>query len=259
MKKILLTSIALYTSLLFAKNISHQECQNLKGNYIWSGGECIEYASFLGEAKDKLIVTIHGAWKEGADTLSRYKLFAENLNMETDLTTVAVALPGYSGSSTNKIQALTHNKNAIHMASTKEYIEFLATLLKDLKEKFNAKELTVVAHSAGALASATLLGYRPNLIQNALLAGGRYDIHKVDKDKNLISAVDVIDKIPKEIKIVLVTGTKDSISKPEVTKEFYNIAKSKGLNVSLIEIKGATHLDLDMQEQSIEAIKEMVK
>ena len=179
--------------------------------------------------------------------------------METDLTTVAVALPGYSGSSTNKIQALTHNKNAIHMASTKEYIEFLATLLKDLKEKFKVKELTVVAHSAGALATATLLGYRPNLIQNALLAGGRYDIHKVDKDKNLISAVDVVNKIPKETKIVLVTGTKDSISKPEVTKEFYNIAKSKGLNVSLIEIKGATHLDLDMQEQSIEAIKKIVK
>jgi len=259
MQKFYLPLLIFFTSLLISNPINKKECQNQKGHYIWSGGECIEYANYAGNVKKKLIVIIHGAWKEGADTLSHYKLFAENLNMETDITTVAVALPGYSGSSTNHIQALTHNKNAIHMASTKAYIEFLAILLKDLKEKFKAKNLTVIAHSAGAITTATLLGYKPHLIQNALLAGGRYDIHKVDNDKTLISAIDVINKIPQTTKIVLVSGSKDTISKPEVSKSFYKILKSNGLNVKYIEVPDASHLDLDMQEKSIEALKELIK
>jgi len=258
MKQLLLIAMILSTSLLFSKTITKNRCQNLKGNYIWSSGECIQYAFYPGEKKDTLIVTIHGAWKEGADTLSHYKLFAENLNMETDLSTIAIALPGYSGSSANHIQALTHNKNALHTAATKKYIDFLATLLKDLKKKFNAKHLIVVAHSAGALTTAAILGYKPYLIQIALLAGGRYDIHKIDNDKTLLSATDLIDKIPKETKIILVYGTKDTISNPTVTKEFYKLAKSKDLNVTLIEIKDAPHLDLDMQDKSIEALKKMI-
>lgn len=258
MKKIFFILLALL-AIINAKSISKEQCSNLKGSYIFSGGECIHFASFEGEVKDKLIVTVHGAWKEGADTLSRYKTFAENLNLESDITTVAVALPGYSGSSTNHIQALTHNKNAVHMAATKAYVEFLATLLKDLKSKFKAKELTVVAHSAGAMATATVLGYKPKLIQNAILAGGRYDIHKIDKTKGLISAVDFVDKISKESKIALVYGTKDAISKPEVTKKFYQLAKSNGVNVTIVEVKDAPHLDLDMQEKSIETLLKMVK
>ncbi len=257
MKYLLILSI-LFNALAFGKPINKKECINLKGSFIYSAGECIEYALFKGEVKNKLIVLIHGAWREGANTLSRYKPFAENINLDTDITTIAIALPGYSGSSTNHIQALTHNKNAIHMAATKEYINFLSTLLSDIKKRFNAKELTVIAHSAGAMASATILGYRPNLIQNALLAGGRYNIHTLDKEKSLISAVDYMDRILKNTKIVLVYGTKDTISKPRVTKEFFNLVKKRGLNVHLIEIKGAPHINLDMQEKSVHSIEDLI-
>jgi len=258
MQKILLSLLSL-SILVFSKPITEQKCNNKKGEYIFSGGECIEYASFEGESKDKLIVIIHGAWKEGTNTLARYKPFAENINLDTDITTVAISLPGYSGSSTNHIQALAHNKNALKMASSKKFIKFFSTLLQDLKTKYKAKELIVIAHSAGAIATATTLGYKPNLIEKAALAGGRYDIHKIKKDKNLISAIDYIDKISKTIKILLICGTKDIISKPKVTKEFYKKAKVKGLNVQLLEIKNAKHLDLDMQEKSVEAIENMIK
>ena len=257
LKKYFLVSILAILSLN-AKNITKNECLKLSGNYIFSAKECIQYAYFEGEKKDKLIVIIHGAWKEGTDTLAHYKPFAENLNMDTDITTIAIALPGYSNSSTNNLQALTHNKNALKMASSKEYINFLATLLKDLKIKYKAKELTVISHSAGAMATATLLGYRPNLIQNVALAGGRYNIHKISKEKELISAIDYINNIPKDTKILLIYGGKDTISTPSITKDFYKLAKEKKLNVNLIEVKDATHLDLDMQEESINAVEKML-
>ena len=240
---------------LFSKTITEKECSQLKGKYIFAGGECIEYAEYKGEKKDKLIVIIHGAWKEGTNTLERYKPFAETLNMDTDITTVAVALPGYSNSSTNNLTALTNKNAPKYMSVTKKYIDFLVDLLQKLKEKYKAKELTVVSHSAGAMATATILGYKPNLIKNALLAGGRYN----ESSKNLMWAVKYVDKIPKNSQIILVYGTKDSISKPKISQEFYKILKSKGLNVKLVEVKGHKHVDLDMSDPSIEAIEKVLE
>ena len=188
-----------------------------------------------------------------------YTPLAENINMDTDITTVAIALPGYSKSTSNTIKALKNsNMRAVEYASTKKYIEFLASLLTKLKEKYKAKELIVLAHSAGAMATATILGYKPNLINKAVLAGGFYNIHKLSKRKDLISAVDFIDKIPKSTKIVLIYGTKDTISKAIYSKEFYKLAKAKVLKVKLVKIKNASHIKLDMQEKSLEELKNLL-
>jgi dipeptidyl aminopeptidase/acylaminoacyl peptidase len=73
------------------------------------------------------------------------------------------------------------------------------------------------------------------------------------------SIVDVLDKVDIKTKFVLIYGTADDISKPKTTIDFYNLAKSKGFNVKLVEVKDAPHLDLDMTSESIEAIVELVE
>ena len=189
--------------------------------------------------------------------MARYATFADDLTMLTDITTVAVALPGYSGSSTNNFQALSHDKDK-NLAATKEYVTFLGKLISALKKRYNATTVNYIGHSAGAMMGMTLMGTRPGLVQNIALAGGRYDIHEVTKEKNLISAVDVMDKIDKKANILLIYGTRDEISKPQVTKDFYTLAKKQGLHVRLVEVKDAPHLDLDRTESSMEAIGEML-
>lgn len=246
----------MFLNFVYSKTITQKECQQLKGNFIFAGGECLEYAAFKGDKKDKLIVIIHGAWKEGTNTLARYKPFAESLNLDTDITTVAVALPGYSKSSTNHLTALTNKNAPKYMSVTKKYIDFLSEVLKKFKEKYKAKELSVIAHSAGAMATATILGYKPHLIKNALLAGGRYVSNS--NNKNLLFASTFLDKIPKDTNIILVYGTKDNISKPEETIKFYKMAKSKGLNVLLVEVKGHKHVDLDMSQEAVDAFEKLL-
>jgi hypothetical protein len=59
--------------------------------------------------------------------------------------------------------------------------------------------------------------------------------------------------------MVLVYGTADDISKPQVTIDFYNLAKQRGYDVKLVEAKGAPHLDLDMTDESVAAIVEVVE
>ena len=254
MLKTLLT-ISLLATTIYAKEINKERCQKLGKNYIFTGGECINYAKFDGEKSDKLIVLIHGAWKEGANTLAVYKPYAENINMESDITTIAIALPGYSGSSTNHLTALTHKKGeALKLATSKKYLEFLSSLLNDLKSKFKAKELIVSAHSAGAAATASLLGYKPNLINKAQLAGGFYKL----KYKDSITASKVINQIPKSTQINIVYGSKDGISKAINSKEFYKLAKNKGLKVKLIKIE-ENHTNLDRSDTATDKLLKLAE
>ena len=199
--KLLLLGASLFLALnLQAKNIDSKECNNLGEDFIFAGGECIEYRTFEGDSNDHIMVIVHGTWDEGTNTLGRYGPFAESMNMNTDLTTIAVSLPGYSGSSTNNFTSLAH-KGVKNQAARKDYVLFLGEVIKSLKDKFEAKTVTYVGHSAGAMMGATLSGLKPNLIQNIALAGGRYDIHKEEKG-DLISMIDVIDNINKEMNII---------------------------------------------------------
>lgn len=243
---------------LSANKISKIQCEKKAESFIFAGQECIEYVFFEGEVSDKLNIIVHGTWEKGTNTLGRYAPFAENLAMTTDINTVAVALTGYSNSSTNNFPSLSNDKIK-NLAAKKEYIEFLAQLIKALKKKYKANVITYIGHSAGCMMGATLSGLEPKLLNNLVCAGGIYDIHQKSNQKDLISAIDIIDNISKEIKIVLVYGTKDEISKPKLTKDFYDIAKSKGLNVKLVEIKDAVHIDLDMQDDTVDAIVELVE
>jgi len=259
LKKVLIfMSIFLVSLSLNAKKISQDACGSLGENFIFAGGECIETRTFSGDSNDHIMIIVHGTWDEGTNTLGRYAPFAETMNMNTDLTTIAVALPGYSNSSTNNFQALAH-EGVKNLSSNKEYILFLGELVDALKQKYEATTVTYVGHSAGARMGATLTGLKPGLIQNIALAGGSYITKPENKRKDLISFNDVIDNADKNTKYLFIYGTADKISKPEVTTEFFEVAKNNGLNAKLVKVEGAAHLDLDMTDTSVEAIVEMIE
>mgnify|MGYP000626707066 CR=1 FL=1 len=258
-KSLLLSSLVLSSSLyLNASTISEKDCAKKGENFIYAGNECIQYKKFSGEEEGALNIIVHGTWNEGTDTLARYAPFAEDLAMRTDITTIAVALPGYSQSSTNNFPSLSHN-GVESLGAKKEYVEFLAQLVEALKTKYKAEKITYIGHSAGCMMGATLTGLKPDLINNIVCAGGVYNIHEKTDVKGLISIVDVLDKVSKKTRFALVYGTADDISVPKITKDFYDLAKSKGLDVRLVEAIGASHLDLDMTNESVNAILELVE
>ena len=259
-KSLLFASLILSSSLyLNAKNISDDKCAKKGDNFIFAADECIEYKKFKGENEKSLNIIVHGTWKEGTDTLARYAPFAEDIAMRTDVTTIAVALPGYSGSSTNKFTSLSHD-GVESLAAKREYVEFLGELVKALKKKYEASKITYIGHSAGCMMGATLTGLKPALIDNLVCAGGVYDIKKEKPNlKDAISIVDVLNKVDKQTKFVLIYGTADDISKPQNTIDFYNLAKLKGFDVKLVEAKDAPHIDLDMTSESIDAITELLE
>lgn len=260
MKKILLiiTSLIFMSLNLHAEKISHEECLEKGEDFLFAGGECIQYFKSKGDREGYLNILVHGTWPDGTNTLGRYAAFAETLSLNTDITTVAVALPGYSNSSTNKFTALAH-EGVKNLAAKEEYIHFLSDLVKELKYRFEAETVTYIGHSAGAMMGGTLTGFEPNLIKNAVLVGGRYNIHEEDKATGLVSIVDVLDEVSKDTRFLLIYGEKDKISSPKVTKDFYELASKKGLDVKIVEVKNGVHLDLDMSDTSVEAITQFLE
>jgi len=252
-------SCAILSTNLFASDIvTENQCQEKGEEYLYAGGECIQFYVSEGEKDSEISIIVHGTWPAGSNTLGRYAPFADNLSMSTDITTIAVALPGYANSSTNKFQALSHNGTK-NLVAQKEYIQFLSDLVTKLKTNYEAKKVNYIGHSAGAFMGSTLTGFNPGLINTMTSAGAGYDIHsKVKDDRNLISLIDYIDKVDKKTEFLLVYGTKDKVSKPEVTKNYYKALVKAGLNSTLIEVIDAPHIDLDMSDDSVEAIVNML-
>lgn len=241
--KVLVVLTILCVNLLGAST-SKNQCDKKNGDFIYASGECIQYYKSEGEIENAITILVHGTWPEGTNILARYAPFAQNLAIQTDVTTIAIALPGYSNSSTNRFKALVH-KDMKSSANQKEYIKFLSTLVKSLKEKFNAKKVTYVGHSAGATIGTKLATISTNLVNNLVLVGGKYDVD--------------VKTLDKKAKYILVYGTKDKISKPEVTKEFYNKTKKANLKVNIVKIQDGVHLDLDMRDESLDAIIELLE
>jgi len=257
MKKLLLSLVIVAFGLSVLKaSVTQEECSKKGENYIFAGGECIQFAKYKGEGDESLNIIVHGTWQSGTNTLGRYAPFAETINMNTDITTVAVALPGYSNSSTNSLKDLNHGGNSVY---SKNYIEFMASLIKALKEKFNATKVNYIGHSAGASLGVNVVAMNPNLLHSVTAAGGRFNLDKFKKNERegLVTISDHLNNV-KDTKLLLVYGTKDTISEPQVTKDFYELAKKNDLDVKIVEVKGAAHIDLDMTDPSVEAITEMV-
>lgn len=250
----------LYSTHLFASDmVTQSQCEKKGDNFIFAGGECIEYYVSEADKESEINILVHGTWEAGTNTLGRYAPFADNLSMMTEITTIAVALPGYSGSSTNNFEALIH-KGTKNLAAQKEYIAFLSDLVQKLKEKYDAIKVNYIGHSAGALMGSTLTGFTPGLITTMTSAGAGYDIHsQVKNSKGLISLIDYIDNVDKDTQFLLVYGTKDEISKPEVTKAYYDAMIKKGYKATLVEVENAPHLDLDMNDTTVDAIMEMLE
>ncbi len=256
LKALLIITLGAIT--LNASIITKNQCIKKGENFIFADGECLQFHTALADNKNSLNIIVHGTWKAGTNILARYAPFAEDLALQTDITTIAIALPGYSGSSTNNFKALSYQSKTKPQAANKKYLLFLANVIKIFKQKYHAKKINYIGHSAGAMMGATLIGLKPFLISNLFSAGGIYNIHKRNRAKGLVSAVDYINNIPKTTKIVLIYGTRDRVSKPKMTKDFYMLAKSKGLNVRIVKVKGSKHLGLDMSDKSMEAISKVL-
>ncbi len=233
MKKIVLGTLISFG--LLGSSLYGSECESKGEKFISVAGECLETSVFKGDEEGKLNIVLHGTWKSGTNTLGRYAPFAESLVMDSDITTVAVALPGYSKSTSTKLKCLSDGEG---LSTKEDYVNFALELISKLKNKYEADTVNYLGHSASASMGAKVAEHNSGL--NVIsLAGGKYE--NVD-----------ISKLDKNLKYILVYGTQDKISEPKHTLDFYDKLEKEGFNVTLVKAEQA-HLDLDMSDPSVSA------
>ena len=252
----LLILIFLFISNAEAKKISQTQCEQKKDNFIFVQGECINYILAQGDKENHLNILVHGTWKKGTNILGRYAPLIEDIAMNTDISTLAIALPGYSKSSSNYFKDLQSNK---HQAYEKDYLEFVSQILEKFKKKYKVNNLHYIGHSAGASMGMTISIYKKDLITSMISIGAIYNIHKQTSKKNLYSVSDYIKEINHKKKYLLIYGEKDKISKAQETKDFYKRVKKRNIDVQIIEVKNAVHLDLEMTDTSLDAISDFLE
>jgi len=72
----ILVVVFLFCSNSYADSIiDKKQCINQGENFIFAGGECIEYYEASADREDILTIVVHGIWKEGTNTLGRYSIF----------------------------------------------------------------------------------------------------------------------------------------------------------------------------------------
>lgn len=237
--------------------VSENECIQKGENFIFAGGECINFISSEGYKEDEITIFFHAAYPIHSNVLNIYSTFVEDLSMETDITTIAVALPGYSGSSTNKFTPIILNKNK-DLILKKDFILFVGNLIENLKEKFGAKKINFIGHSSGAMIGALLSGDSPKLVNKYILAGGRYNQIAKNDNEDFLSVKKVLSNINKNTRVLLLYGTKDKISEPIISKEYYSLSKEKDLNIKIVEILDSTHINLGKNELSFNQINKFL-
>lgn len=251
---LIIVTIISFSLLNLNASVDKKSCQNKGDDFIFAGGECIKFYEASGESEGAINIIVHGTWDKGTNTLGRYAPFADNIAMATDFNTIAIALPGYSGSTTNNVKELSVGSNTVY---SKKYIKFMAELIKELKAKYNVQKVNYMGHSAGATLGANIISLNKGLIDTLTAVGGRYNLDKFKDKKGLVSISENLDHV-KDVQILLVYGTADKISKPEVTTSFYDLAKKNKLNVKIVKVVDAAHIDLDMTDESVEAFTQMV-
>jgi len=248
-----ITILFLLLTNVYAKNSIQNLCETKKDTFIFVSQECINYSYEEGEDENNLIVILHGSWKNGSDVLKKYETLAENIVFNTDVSTITIAMPGYSKSS-KKHFSLLDNKEYKYLVYTKEYVHLLKNILLTLKTKYKKTSLTLLAHSAGASLGTTLYAYDPSVINTMISLAGNYVLPLKYKNKKLFAAKAYIKNIHTTNNLVLVSGDKDKISPPKLSQDFYTLLKKQNLKVKLLEVKNANHFELENSEEVMQVL-----
>jgi predicted esterase len=275
MKKLILMFTLLFVAIIFnscsglqpsVKELDtwKKECNQIKKeksqyNFVFAEGECLNYSISKGMNNDKINILIHGSWPKGMDPLSiLFDEIAENLTKNTEITSIAIATPGYSESTSNRYSELSWGNNRI-IPAEEEFIKIIAKAIEELKIKYKAKEVNLYGKSSGAMIGGIISGYKPGLIDRYILIGGSYDPYYTYKYNGWgtlgyghLTSVQYIPNVDKNAKFLLIAGEKDDKAPPIFAKQYKEQLNKAGINAEVVIIKDAKHSQLERNSEVLD-------
>ena len=123
----------------------------------------------------------------------------------------------------------------------------IAAALLNLKRHHMAAKLVVLGHSGGASITGVILGYRPGLIDAALLLSCPCDIPRWRSDRGRrrwsrsLSPHRYLDGVPDTTKVVAVTGENDRNTGPHLARDYVSALRERGVDATFVLAPDGSH------------------
>lgn len=209
-----------------------------------SGDDCagsLAYQAYgqTGGQPRAIAVFLHGAVSAGGAADYMYDYARRFADAHPQVVSVALLAPGY------------YDRNGKRSAGSdagrrlSDDTDALIGALQALRAKFRADRIIVVGHSKGGMNLGGILGKAPGLISGAVLVAGIYDLQSLAVYRNRpqagIQGIDLVDRIAKSTRIVLVHGDSDRDVPIAQSLAFDEKARAAGLDSKVVVLPGATH------------------
>lgn len=168
--------------------------------------------------------------------------------------TVAVGLlrPGYTDPKGNTSEGRRGKMNGDNWNAVNS--DAIAEAIYTLKNHYNSRKVVVAGHSGGAAIAANILGRQPELIDAALLVScpcevkrWRANMHKLTENEvfegeiKTLSAIQQVENISDQVKIVMVVGGKDNVTPPYLSERYREKAAGLGKDIRFVQLEGKGH------------------
>lgn len=219
-----------------------------------------------------LIVVLHGDLL-GVRTIPKttyHYVFAQKAATQIDDVVVAAMLrPGYrddTGERSDGEQGQATGDNY-----TPEVVDAIAQAIDELKDRFHPARTLLAGHSGGAAISANLIGRWPSAVDAALLISCPCNLapwrkHMQQKQNNnpiwsapvkSLSPVQMASHVPTGAHVRLLVGSKDPVAPPELSQNYADALRKRGIDVTVTIAPGLEH-DILLEPVTFDNLRTLV-
>lgn len=228
--------------------------------------QCLLTRHFGPLAAENLLVWLHGDVSSGGAANYHFSV-AEGTTgtlAGQNVQSVALVRPGYpDGSGDSSSVDASHAGRSDHY--TRENIAEVAAAVRRLKERYQAKRVTVVGHSGGAATAAIMLGMEPGLVDNAVLVACPCDLaawrasRRGKEWSRSENPAMWTENVSAAARVVALTGSRDDNTAPDLARRYVDALRSRKVDARFVEVAGASHNDAFRSAEVTRAISELLQ
>lgn len=248
---------------LFSLPATAGECAADNLTRVRGGDECLVIKTYnAGAGAKTLAVFIHGDGSGGGP--SDYLFSRAYRYGEGGVVAVGLIRPGYYDAQDNFSTGASYRSEGDGYRD--HVVDAVAGAVTELKKFHGAEKVILVGHSGGAAISGVILGRFPGLADAAVLAACPChvpDWRIMRRGSNTwtrsLSPHEFEDRIPVSARVIAVTGSIDSNTRPEIARSYIERLKARGIDAQFVEVAGASHNRVTRTDEFFAAIDQLLK
>jgi len=230
----------------------------------------IDFMQNVDPAGNPLVVFIHGDGGPIRRSIEAYREdYADQFSLlrNAGINVIVVLRPGHRLPDWSQTSGYPTTKNDNY---TGGIIAGISEVMGRLRQHYKPSKMVLLGHSGGAMISGIIAGRHPGVADAAVLVAWGCNTRewrqwRIDSKgrrgqwHDSLSAHDFLDGIPKGMRVIAITGSDDSNTKPSFAKACTAQMKSLGLNIDMRQVDGFGHSGMfaasDVTDAVIEASK----